>query len=237
MDELKIPNHVGLIVDGNGRWAKERGMSRSKGHDAGFKRLKEIVDYMFKRGVGYISAYVFSTENFKRDKQEVDHLMNLFVEKFKEEKKTYAKKNIKVIFSGSKVNLRQDVIKVMGDVTNSTKDNTGGVLNFCLNYGSRAELVNMVKNICMDISNNELNSEDIDEELLKQYMHQPLPDIDFLIRTSGEQRLSNFMLYQASYAELYFPTTYFPDFSKEEFEKALLVYNKRDRRFGGIKNK
>ena len=235
MNDLKIPNHVGLIVDGNGRWAKERGMIRSKGHDAGFKRLKEITNYMFTRGVKYISAYVFSTENFKRDKQEVDHLMNLFVLKFKEEQKSYAKNNIKVIFSGSKSNLREDVIKTIEEVTNGTKDNTGGVMNFCLNYGSRAELVNMVKQINEDIVNNNLDINNIDEETLKHYMHQDLPDIDFLIRTSGEQRLSNFMLYQLSYAELYFPKTYFPDFTKEEFEDALLVYNKRDRRFGGIK--
>ena len=209
---LKIPNHVAIIVDGNGRWAKERNLPRSKGHDAGFKRLKEITSYAYKLGIKVISIYVFSTENFKRSKEEVDHLMDLFVTGFKTDK-FYQKENIKVIFSGKKENLRNDVIEAMSVITDETKENSKGILNVCLNYGGRSE---------------------INEDVFSSYLYQNLPDVDLMIRTSGELRLSNFLLWQNSYAEFYFPKTYFPDFSKEEFDKAIVEYTKRDRRYGNI---
>lgn len=233
---LKIPKHLAIIVDGNGRWAKERNLPRSKGHDAGFKRLKEITNYGFNKGIEVISVYVFSTENFKRSKEEVDHLMNLFVNGFKNDK-FYLKENIKVIFSGRSIQLRKDVLDAMDKITEETFSNTKGILNICLNYGGRSEIIDATKKIVEDITNNKLDINDLNEESYKNYLYQNLPDVDLMIRTSGELRLSNFLLYQNSYAEFYFPKTYFPDFDTDEFDKAILEYTKRDRRFGGINNK
>jgi len=230
---LKIPNHVAIIVDGNGRWAKERNLPRSKGHDAGFKRLKEITNYAFKKGINIVSVYVFSTENFKRSKEEVDHLMDLFVTGFKKDK-FYQKENIKVIFSGKEEPLTQEVLKAMATITLETKDNTGGILNVCLNYGGRSEIIDATKRIYNDLISNKINIDNLDEQLYSKYLYQELPDVDLMIRTSGELRLSNFLLWQNPYAEFYFPKTYFPDFDEEEFDKAILEYTKRDRRYGNI---
>lgn len=229
--ELKIPNHVAIIVDGNGRWARERGLSRLKGHDAGFENLKELSKYIFNRGVKVLSLYVFSTENFKRDKEEVDHLMDLFVLMFKKDKNFFIKNNIKVVFSGRDYPLPKKVIDARDKLAELTKNNTSGIVNICINYGGRAEIVDACKRIIDD----GISSDKIDEELFSKYMYQELPDIDFMIRTSGELRLSNFLLWENSYAEFYFPKTYFPDFKPKNFDEAILVYNKRDRRFGGIK--
>lgn len=229
--ELKVPNHVGIIVDGNGRWAQERGLSRSQGHDVGFKNLKEVSNYILEKGVKYLSVFAFSTENFKRSKEEVDHLMNLFVKGFKKEKNFFLEKNIKVIFSGKEDNLRSDVIKVMRETEEMTKDCTKGVFNVCLNYGGQSEIVDAINKIIKD------GKESVTVEEFSQYLYQDLPAIDFMIRTSGEVRISNFMLWQLAYAELYFPKTYFPDFNSDEFDKAVLEYNNRDRRYGGINYK
>lgn len=230
---LKIPNHVAIIVDGNGRWAKERNLPRSKGHDAGFKRLKEITSYAFKKGIKIVSIYVFSTENFKRSQEEVDHLMNLFVNGFKTDK-FYQKENIKVIFSGRKEPLNNEVLNAMKVITEETQNNTLGVLNVCLNYGGRSEIIDATKKIASDVKENKINIDNISEELFTKYLYQDLPDVDLMIRTSGELRLSNFLLWQNSYAEFYFPKTYFPDFDEEEFDKAIVEYTKRDRRYGNI---
>ena len=235
MNEIKIPNHVAIIVDGNGRWAKQRNLPRSKGHDAGFKRLKEITSYAFDKGVKIVSIYVFSTENFKRSAEEVNHLMDLFVTGFKKDK-FYQKENIKVVFSGREEPLRKDVIEATKTITEETKNNTKGILNICLNYGGRSEIIDATKKIVSDVINNKLDINSLDEEKYGSYLYQELPDVDLMIRTSGEERLSNFLLWQNSYAEFYFPKTYFPDFTKEEFDKALLVYTSRDRRYGGIKS-
>ena len=235
MNEIKIPNHVAIIVDGNGRWAKEWNLPRSKGHDAGFKRLKEITSYAFDKGVKIVSIYVFSTENFKRSAEEVNHLMDLFVTGFKKDK-FYQKENIKVVFSGREEPLRKDVIEATKTITEETKNNTKGILNICLNYGGRSEIIDATKKIVSDVINNKLDINSLDEEKYGSYLYQELPDVDLMIRTSGEERLSNFLLWQNSYAEFYFPKTYFPDFTKEEFDKALLVYTSRDRRYGGIKS-
>ena len=233
---LKIPNHVAIIVDGNGRWAKEKGLPRSMGHDAGFKRLKEITSYAFNKGIKVVSVYVFSTENFKRSKEEVDHLMNLFVNGFKKDK-FYLKENIKVVFSGRKEPLRQDVLEAMNKIVSDTKDNTKGILNICLNYGSRSEIIDATKKIVNEVENGKLTIDEISEEMYHKYLYQDLPDVDLMIRTSGELRLSNFLLWQNSYAEFYFPKTYFPDFTKKEFDKAIVEYTSRDRRFGSINYK
>lgn len=229
--ELKVPNHVAIIVDGNGRWAKEKGMSRLKGHDAGFENLKKISKYILSNGINILSVYVFSTENFKRSKEEVDHLMELFVLMFKKDKNFFMKNNIKVVFSGRDEPLPKDVIKARDALTELTKDNTGGIFNVCLNYGGRAEIIDATKNMIKD----GINPEEIDEDLFKKYLYQELPDVDLMIRTSGEIRLSNFLPWQLSYSEFYFPETKFPDFTEEDFDKAIIEYSSRDRRYGGIK--
>ena len=234
MDNLKIPNHVGVIVDGNGRWAKERGKSRSEGHKAGADNMEKLFSYMIEKGVRVISAYVFSTENFKRSKEEVDYLMNMIVKKFKLYQKKYSKENIRIVFSGRKEGLRDDVVQVINDLEEATKNNTKGTINFCLNYGGHAEIIDATKKIYDDVKNGVLNISELNEEIYEKYLYQELPPIDLLIRTSGENRISNFMLWQLSYSEFYFPKTYFPDFKNDEFDQAILEYNKRDRRFGGI---
>lgn len=235
MDELKIPNHIGLIVDGNGRWAQARGLKRSEGHKAGADNMDKLFSYMLKRGVRIVSAYVFSTENFKRSKEEVDYLMNMVLLRFKKYIKKFNKENIKILVSGRREGLREDVLKAMDELVESTKNNTKGIVNFCLNYGGHAEIIDATKKIYEDAKNNKLDINTLDEETFSKYLYNELPPIDFMIRTSGENRISNFMLWQNSYAEFYFPKTLFPDFNEEEFEKALIEYNKRDRRFGGIK--
>ncbi len=227
---LKIPNHVGIIVDGNGRWAKEKGMSRLKGHDAGFKNLKNISKYILSRGVKVLSLYVFSTENFKREKKEVDHLMDIFTIMCKKETKFFMDNNIKVVFSGRDEPLPKKVIEARDELTLKTKNNTGGIVNICMNYGGRAEIVDAVKKIV----NENVDVDSIDEDVFSKYLYQDLPDVDLMIRTSGELRLSNFLLWQNSYAEFYFPKTKFPDFSCDDFDKAIVEYTSRDRRFGGI---
>ena len=229
--KLKIPTHVGIIVDGNGRWAKERGLSRLKGHDAGFDNLRELVKYIHKRGVKYLSLYVFSTENFKRPKEEVDHLMDLFVIMYKRYRDDFVKNNIKVVFSGRDEPLPKKVIKARDELVELTKNNTGGTVNFCMNYGGRAEILDAIKKI----AKSGVDVDSLTEEDIRKYLYQDLPDVDLMIRTSGELRLSNFLLWQNSYAEFYFPKTKFPDFHEADFDQALVEYTSRDRRFGNVK--
>ena len=231
---VKLPTHVAIIVDGNGRWAKERGLTRMQGHDAGFKNLKKLANHIFDRGIKVASFYVFSTENFKRSAEEVGHLMDIFVILCRRELKTFMKNNIKVVFSGGDAPLPQKVIEARDWIAEQTKDNTGGIINFCLNYGGRAEIVHAVKRIAAEKSADEIAN--LTEQDFAKYLYQDLPDVDLMIRTSGELRLSNFLLWQNSYAEFYFPKTKFPDFSADDFDQALIEYTLRDRRFGGIKN-
>ena len=233
MDEIKVPNHVAIILDGNGRWAKKRGLARSLGHKAGFETLRKLSNYIFKRGVKILSVFAFSTENFKRDKDEVDYLMNLLVTRFKELIKE--NDNVKIVFSGRKTNLRDDVLQAINEIEEATKDKTGHIFNICFNFGGRADIIDATKKIVLDVQNNKLDIEDINESNYFNYLYNKMPDIDLLIRTSGELRISNFMLYQLSYSEMYFPKTLFPDFDSKEFDKAIEAYNKRDRRFGNAK--
>lgn len=226
---LKIPNHVAIILDGNGRWAKEKGKKRTEGHKEGYKNLKSISRYILNNGTKVLSVFAFSTENFKRPKEEVDFLMDLFVDGFNKDAGYFKKENIKVVFSGKKDNLRKDVLDAMEKITETTKDNTLGTLNICLNYGGRAEIVDAVNKVVSV-------GKTITEETFSKYLYNDLPDIDLMIRTSGEIRISNFMLWQLSYAELYFPNCYFPDFNEQEYDKAILEYTKRDRRFGSLNN-
>ena len=232
-DELIVPNHVGIIMDGNGRWAQKRGLARSMGHKAGADNLLSLCKYISKVGVKYLSLFAFSTENFKREVGEVNYLMNLFIEMFNSKLKELSDNNVKVVFSGRRDPLPDKVLKAMDDVVSYSKNNTGLVLNICINYGGRAEIVDMTKKICELYKDNKIKLEDIDYDLVSKNLYNELPDVDLVIRTSGELRISNFMLYQASYAEYYFPETLFPDFNEKEFDKAILEFNKRNRRFGG----
>lgn len=235
MTNKKIPYHVGIILDGNGRWAIKRGLKRSEGHKKGFETLKKLSKQVFKKGIKILSIYAFSTENFNREKSEVDYLMNLFLKGIKELKNTYNEDDIKIVFSGRKEPLNSSLWTSMKEIEESTKNNKGGILNICLNYGGRAEIVDTTKKIIEKVQAGDLNIEDITEETFNENLYNNLPPIDFLIRTSGEIRVSNFMLYELAYAEMYFPSTLFPDFDEKEFDKALEVYNNRDRRFGRIK--
>ena len=233
--ELVMPNHVGIIMDGNGRWAQLRGLVRTMGHKKAVGTLKELCIHMADVGVKYCSLYAFSTENFKRDIKEVDFLMNLFISSFKKEFDLIKEKKVKDLFSGRREPLPKIVLEAMDGLVEETKDNTSLVLNICLNYGSHAEIVDTTKKICEMYKNNEIELNNITEEFIQKNLYQDLPPLDFVIRTSGELRLSNFMMYQASYAEFYFPQVFFPDFNNEEFDKAIIEFNKRNRRFGGVK--
>lgn len=231
MDREIIPNHVAIIMDGNGRWAKKRNLPRSLGHKAGSENLKKLGLHIFKRGVRVLSVYAFSTENFKRSPEEIDYLMNLFVKNFKKELKVFAENNIRVVFSGRKEPLRSDVLEAMDEVVEATKENTGGIFNICLNYGSQYEIVDAVKRIVSE----KKDVSELTPKEFEKYLYQELPPIDFLIRTSGEYRLSNFMMYQLAYAEFYFTDCLFPDFDDKKFDEALQDFQNRDRRFGGVK--
>ena len=227
-ENIKIPNHVGIILDGNGRWAKARGLKRTAGHLAGYENLLKLSKYVLTRGTKYLSVFAFSTENFNRPQEEVDYLMDLFIKGFNRDRGYFNKENIKVVFSGRRDKLGDKVLAAMDQMMEETKNNTLGTLNICLNYGGRSEIVDAVNKI---INSNE---KEVTEETFKKYLYNDLPDIDFMIRTSGEVRISNFMLWQLSYAELYFPECYFPDFNEGEYDKALEEFTKRDRRFGGL---
>ena len=231
-----IPNHVGIIMDGNGRWAQKRGLVRTEGHRQGAYNLEKLAVHILNTGTKYLTVYAFSTDNFKRPEKEVSFLMNLFIKMFKTEMDNIIKNDIKVVFSGRKEKLREDVLEAMEYVTEKSKNNKKGILNICLNYGSQEEIVDATKRIVQDVNNGVLNIDELNKELYYKYMYQDLPPIDLMIRTSGEQRLSNFMLYQLTYSEMYFTDTYFPDFNEKEYDKAIDAYNNRDRRFGNVKD-
>lgn len=235
--EYKVPSHVAIIMDGNGRWAKNRGLKRTNGHKKGAEALKKISEYVYDKHIKILSVFAFSTENWKRDKEEVDYLMNLFIKAFKENFEVVKKKKVKVIFSGVKEKLSDKVIKQMDKMMEDTKDNKNGIFNICLNYGGQDEIVEATKKISKEVVNGNIDIKDINKDMFNKYLFNDLPPIDLLIRTSGEYRISNFMLWQMAYAELYFTDTLWPDFDEKEFDKALDSYNKRDRRFGGVKEK
>ena len=229
------PYHIGIIMDGNGRWAEERGLSRSRGHRAGANTLKKLCQHVVDLEIPYLSVFAFSTENFKRTKTEVQYLMNLFVELFKKELDFLIEDGVKVVFSGKREPLPPRVLKAMDEIVQKTSSNTKCVFNVCLNYGGKSEIVDMTKNVVQKVQNGELSLEDIDEEVIDANLYQPLPPIDLVIRTSGELRISNFMLWQSAYAEFYFPKKYFPDFGPEDLDIAIEEFRKRNRRFGGVK--
>lgn len=228
-----IPCHVGIIMDGNGRWATKRGLSRSVGHKAGADNIKKLCLHAADVGVKYLSLYAFSTENFKRSAEEVNFLMDLFIRVFTTEFKVFEENNVKVLFSGRREPLSKKVLETMDGIVERTKNNTDLVLNICLNYGGQSEIADTTKKICQMYKDGLIKLEDITPEFIQHNLYQDLPPLDFVIRTSGELRTSNFMPYQSSYAEYYFPKILFPDFDNVEFDKAIEEFNKRNRRFGG----
>lgn len=235
--ENKVPGHVAIIMDGNGRWAQNRGLKRTKGHQKGAEALKKISEYVYDKKIKVLSVFAFSTENWKRDKEEVDYLMDLFLKAFKENFEAVKKKGVKVVFSGVKDKLSDKVINAMKDMMEETKDNQNGIFNICLNYGGQDEIVEATKKISEDVKTGTLEISDINSDMFNKYLFNDLPSIDLLIRTSGEYRISNFMLWQMAYAELYFTDVLWPDFDEKEMENAINAFNKRDRRFGGVKKK
>ena len=233
---MNVPNHVAIIMDGNGRWALERGLKRSEGHLEGSKTLEKLAIHAINMGVKVLSVYAFSTDNFKRDKAEVDYLMNLIVKYFNTKFEKINKNGIKVVISGRKTNLREDVLEAINNIEEKTKDNSKGILNICFNYGGQEEIIDGAIKLAQDL-NKGLDIKNFKREDFYKYLYHDLAPIDLLIRTGGELRVSNFMLYQMSYSEFYFTNTYFPDFDKSEFNKALFMFENRDRRFGGINEK
>lgn len=224
-----LPIHLGFILDGNRRWAQENGLPSLEGHKKGYQRLKKIATSAFDMGIKYVSAYVFSTENWKRSKEEVDYLMNLLLWVSKVETKRLHKKNICVKFIGSKNGLGKDILKAMEDSEERTKDNDGGTLAICLNYGGHQEIVDAVKKIIQK----GIKSEDITAELIQENLYDPnMPKPDLIIRTSGEQRLSGFLTWESAYSELKFIKKHWPAFTIRDLEKALDEYSTRERRFG-----
>lgn len=223
--ELNLPNHLAIILDGNGRWAKKRGMPRIYGHQQGVKNLIKISKYCNEIGIKNLTVYAFSTENWNRPKEEVDYLMELLKSNFERlSKKTDGDVCIKVI--GEKTNLREDLLEIINKVEESTKNNKGMKLNIAFNYGSRDELVHAMKSVVA-------NGEEITKENISKYLY--VQDVDLLIRTSGECRISNFLLWQISYSEFYFTKVHWPAFNKKELDKALIDFSSRNRRFGGLK--
>ena len=229
---MNKPNHVAIIMDGNGRWAKEKGLRRSEGHLEGSKTLKKLVEYAFSHDIKILSVFAFSTENFKRSKNEVDYLMNLFVKMFEDYFDELNKKDIKLIFSKKEKGLPSKLEKIILNLTEKTKNNKSGIFNICINYGGQDEIIDTIKRISSKVKNNEIDIENINKDIVEDNLYQQIPPIDLLIRTSGEYRISNFMLWQMAYSELYFTNTYFPDFKEKEFEKAIMEFENRHRRFG-----
>ena len=231
----KIPTHVAIIMDGNGRWAKKRNMPRVKGHYEGMQTVKKITKYASKLGIQYLTLYAFSTENWARPKEEVNYLMDLPEKMFMSFMPELMENNVKVEVIGVVEKLPESTRKAVEDAIEQTKNNTGLKLVFALNYGSKDEIVTAVKRIAQGAANNEYKVEEIDEQLISDNLFtKSTPDPDLLIRTSGEQRISNFLLWQIAYSEFIFTKVAWTDFVEEEFYKALLEYQSRDRRFGGL---
>ena len=231
--KFPYPKHIAIIMDGNGRWAKNRGKLRIFGHENGTKSVKNIVESCSKLGIQCLTLYAFSTENWNRPKLEVKTLMSLLISSLKRESDKLQKNNIRLNPIGNLNLLPLKVSKELFQVVETTKSNSGMVLNLALSYGSRDEIINCVKEIGEKIKNNLISFEKIDETVINQHLYtQNLPDVDLLIRTSGEQRVSNFLLWQIAYAELYFTKVLWPDFTEQDLYKAIDNYQKRERRFG-----
>ena len=233
---MNVPQHVAIILDGNGRWAKKRGMPRNYGHAQGAKNVEKICEEAWRMGIKYLTVYAFSTENWNRPQNEVDALMKLLRNYMKTCLKTAAQNDMKVRVIGDITRLDEDIQKRILELEEATKDNGGLNFQIAINYGSRDEMIRAMTKLSDDCMKGSVKAEDITEELFSDYLDtKGIPDPDLLIRTSGELRLSNFLLWQLAYAEFYFTDVPWPDFTKEELEKAVVQYNSRDRRYGGVK--
>lgn len=233
IDTTKLPNHLAIIMDGNGRWAKQKGMLRIFGHENGTKSVREVVEASAELGIKCLTLYAFSTENWKRPKKEVQTLMNLLVTSLKKEIKTLQDNNIRLSAIGCLKDLPKKAYSELFEVIEKTKQNTRMTLTLALSYGSREELISAIKELAYKVKNNIISVENIDESIINKHLYtQKLPDVDLLIRTSGEQRISNFLLWQIAYAELYFTDTLWPDFKRNDLYEALINYQHRERRFG-----
>ena len=230
-----IPRHVAIIMDGNGRWAKRQHLTRTQGHAEGIKRVEEIVAAAQEMGVGVLTLFTFSTENWQRPKSEVSILMNMLSKILQEKVKTLKKNNVRFRVVGSENGVPATVLATLKTAVEETKANTGMIVNLAFNYGGRQEIVDAVQEIVAAVGAGELRKEDISEAAISRFLYtKDLPDPDLLIRTSGEKRISNFLLWQLSYAELYFTDKFWPEFTAEEFKLAIMDYQKRERRYGDL---
>jgi undecaprenyl diphosphate synthase len=228
-----LPKHLAIIMDGNGRWAKQQGFLRAFGHENGTKSVRTAVETCAKLGIENLTLYAFSTENWNRPKLEVELLMKLLIHSLKNELKTLQNNNIRLNSIGNLDLLPKSAQKELQQVISKTANNTRMVLTLALSYGSREEIINVVKDISDKVKNNIISIDTIDESIINQHLYtQNLPDVDLLIRTSGEHRISNFLLWQIAYAELYFTDVLWPDFKEEDLYEAIISYQKRERRFG-----
>ncbi|MCI8527453.1 MAG: isoprenyl transferase, partial [Oscillospiraceae bacterium] len=232
---MVIPQHVAIILDGNGRWAKSKGMPRTYGHSRGAKNLEVICEDAYNMGIKYLTVYLFSTENWKRSKDEVDSLMRLFRSYTKTCIKTAQKNNMKVRVLGDPTALDLDLQESLQKLVESSKDNTGLNFQIAINYGSRDEITRAVRRLALDVRDGKIQPENIDEACINGYLDtREVPDPDLLIRTSGEQRLSNYLLWQLAYTEFYFTDVPWPAFTKKDLRNAIEKYNNRDRRYGSV---
>ena len=237
-ENLIIPEHIAIILDGNGRWAKKRHMPRTFGHQKGVENIRTVAIAASNMGIKALSVYAFSTENWSRPKDEVDFLMKLPGEFEKRFKDDFKKHDIKVMFSGRKTHLSKENLEILERITFNTKDRQGLVLNICFDYGSRTEITEATKEIVKSVLENKMTVDDINEQTIEKYLYtKDLPKLDLLIRPSGELRLSNYLLWQAAYAELYFCKTFWPAFGEKDLLEAIMDFSKRERRFGGLKDK
>ena len=233
LEDQNLPKHLAIIMDGNGRWAKQKGRLRVFGHEHGVKTVRNTVEQCAKIGINFLTLYTFSTENWNRPKIEVDMLMKLLVSSLKKELKTLHKNNIKLNTIGNIEALPKKANKELREVIQKTKGNSGMTLTLALSYGAREELKNAVQQISVKVKNNIISPESIDETIINTHLYtHDLPDVDLLIRTSGEHRISNFLLWQIAYAELYFIDVFWPDFSEDHLVEAIKNYQNRERRFG-----
>ncbi|MBO0591883.1 isoprenyl transferase [Cellulophaga sp. E16_2] len=233
IDKTKLPKHLAIIMDGNGRWAKQHGKLRVFGHENGVKTVRDVVESCVKMKIPYLTLYTFSTENWKRPKFEIDTLMRLLVSSLRKELPSFMNNGIKLNTIGNIASLPKRAHKELLDVIQKTSSNTGMTLTLALSYGAREELQNAIREISIKVKNNIISSENIDETIINTHLYtHDLPDVDLLIRTSGEHRISNFLLWQIAYAELYFTNVLWPDFTEQHLVEAILNYQNRERRFG-----